>query len=105
MLTVDGAFDRIGTALRQRGYARTKEEKSSSDPSGDRLAVFTSPNMSARVSWKGKARLLVLEVDSDGSWVEFARRSFGPAGLEESTVDALVRAVGNEVSETSTDAD
>ncbi|HMA18470.1 MAG TPA: hypothetical protein VKS03_08535 [Thermoanaerobaculia bacterium] len=104
MLTVDGAFDRIGTALRQRGYARTKEEKSS-DPSEDRLAVFTSPNMSARVSWRGKARLLVLEVDSDGTWVEFARRSFGPAGLEESTVDALVRAVGNEVSETSTDAD
>lgn len=104
MLTVDGAFHRIGTALRQRGYTFTKEEKSS-EPSGDRLVVYTSPNMSARVSWKGKARLLVLEVDSGGDWVEFARRNFGPAGLEESTVDALVRAVGNEVSETSTDAD
>lgn len=104
MLTVDGAFDRIGTALRQRGYAFTKEEKAS-DPSGDRLVVYTSPNMAARVSWKGNARLLVLEVDSDGSWVEFARRSFGPKGLEETTVDALVRAVADEVSETSTDAD
>ncbi|MGZ8709391.1 MAG: hypothetical protein ACXW28_04115 [Thermoanaerobaculia bacterium] len=44
MLTVDGAFDRIGTALRQRGYAFTKEERAS-DPSGDRLAVYTSPNV------------------------------------------------------------
>lgn len=104
MLTVDGAFDRIGTALRQRGYTFTGERKSS-DSSGDRVAVFTSPNMAARVSWSDNARLLVLEVDSGGTWVEFARRSFGPKGLEESTVDALVRAVGNEVSETSTDAD
>jgi hypothetical protein len=104
MLTVDGAFDRIGSALREKGYAFTKEERAS-DSSGDRLAVFTSPNMAARVSWSGKARLLVIEVDAEGGWVEFARRSFGPKGLEETTVDALVRAVGNEVAETSTDAD
>lgn len=104
MLTVDGAFDRIGSALKQRGYAFVTEE-TSSDPSGDRLAVFTSPSMSVRVSWNGGARMLVLQVDNDGDWVEFARRNFGPRGLEESTVDALVRAVGNEVSETSTDSD
>ena len=104
MLTLDSAFDRIGSALQQKGYTFSKEEKAS-DSFGDRLAVFTSPNMSARVRWNGKARLLVLEVDADGGWVEFARRSFGPKGLEETTVDALVRAVGNEVAETSTDAD
>ena len=104
MLTIDGAFDRIGTALRQRGYTFAAEEKSP-DPSGDRFAVYTSPGMAARVSWKGNARMLVLEVDGDGGWVEFARRSFGPKGLEETTVDALVRAVGNEVGETSTDSD
>jgi hypothetical protein len=104
MLTVDGAFERIGSALQQKGYVFAAEEKSA-DSSGDRLAVYTSPEMAARVSWKGSARMLVLEVDADGGWVEFARRSFGPKGLEETTVDALVRAVGNEVAETSTDSD
>ncbi len=104
MLTVDGAFDRIGSALQQKGYRFTKEEKDS-DSSADRLTVFTSPDMSVRVCWNDKARLLVLEVDADGNWVEFARRNFGPKGLEETTVDALVRAVGNEVAETSTDSD
>ena len=104
MLTVDAAFDRIGSALRQRGYAVTKEEKPS-DSSGDRLAVFTSPDMSVRVAWHGRARLLTLQVEADGGWVEFARRGFGPNGLEETTVEALVRAVRNEVAETSTDAD
>ncbi|HEX9287108.1 MAG TPA: hypothetical protein VF999_07585 [Thermoanaerobaculia bacterium] len=104
MLTVDGAFDRIGSALQQKGYRFTNEGKGS-DSSEDRLAVFTSPDMSVRVCWNDKARLLVLEVDADGNWVEFARRNFGPKGLEETTVDALVRAVGNEVAETSTDSD
>jgi len=37
--------------------------------------------------------------------IRFARLGFGPKGLEESAVDALVRKVGNEVGETSTDSD
>jgi hypothetical protein len=104
MLTVDGAFDRIGSALREKGYTLAKEEKAA-DPSGDRVTVFSSPNMSVRVSWNGKARLLALQIDADGGWVDFARHGFGPNGLEDSTVDALVRKVGNEVGETSTDSD
>jgi hypothetical protein len=104
MMTMDAAFDRIGSALRQRGYKFVKEEKSP-DPSGDRNAVFKSPAMSVRVSWKGKARLMALEVDADSGWVEFARRSFGPKGLEDTAVEALVRAIRNEVAETSTDSD
>jgi len=104
MLTLDGAFDRIGSALREKGYAFAKEERSS-DSSGDRLALFTSPKMSVRVCWNGKARLLAIQVDSDGGWVDFARHGFGPKGLEDSAVDALVRKVGNEVGETSTDSD
>lgn len=104
MLTVDAAFDRIGSALRQRGYAVAKDEKSA-DSSGDRTLVLSSQDMSVRVHWQGKARLLTLEVEVKGDWVEFARRGFGPQGLEDSAVEALVRAVRNEVAETSTDAD
>ncbi len=104
MLSLDAAFERIGSALRQRGYALAKEEKPS-DSSGDRLALFTSPDMSVRIFWHGKARLLTLQVGAEGDWVEFARRGFGPKGLEETTVEALVRAIRNEVAETSTDAD
>jgi hypothetical protein len=104
MMTVDAAFDRIGSALRQRGYTFAKEEKPS-DSSGDRVSVFASPDMSVRISWHGKARLLTLQVGVEGEWVEFARRGFGPTGLEDTTVEALVRAVRNEVAETSTDAD
>ena len=104
MMTVDAAFDRIGSALRQRGYTFVREEKPR-DASGDRSAVFKSPAMSVQVGWKGKARLMTLEVDSDSGWVEFARRGFGPKGLEDTSVDALVRAIRNEVAETSTDSD
>jgi hypothetical protein len=104
MLTVDGAFDRIGSVLREKGYSVAKDEKASDD-SGDRVSVFTSRNMSVRVAWNGKARLLALQVDADGGWVDFARQGFGPKGLEDSAVDALVRKVGNEVGETSTDSD
>jgi hypothetical protein len=104
MMTVDAAFDRIGAALRQRGYTFVKEQKPS-DSSGDRFADFKSPTMSVRVAWKDKARLMTLQVDADGGWAEFARRGFGPKGLEDTAVDALVRAVRNEVAETSTDSD
>jgi hypothetical protein len=103
MLSVDAAFDRIGSALRQRGYGFAKEERPSDAPE-DRLAVFTSGNMSVRVCWFEKARLLTLQVEVDKEWVEFARRGFGPHGLEDTAVEALVRSVRNEVAETSTDA-
>jgi len=103
-MTVETAFDRIGSALRQRGYKFMKEEKSS-DSSGDRFADFKSPAMAVRVAWIGKARLMTLQVDAEGGWVEFARRSFGPRGLEDTSVEALVRAIRNEVAETSTDSD
>ncbi len=104
MLTLDGAFDRIGSALRNKGFASAKEEKSSDSPE-DRQAVFTSPEMKVRVCWNDKARLLTIQIDADGGWVDFARQGFGPKGLEDSAVDALVRKVGNEVGETSTDSD
>jgi hypothetical protein len=104
MMSVDAAFDRIGSALRQRGYALEKEDKPSGG-SGDRSVVFTSQDMSVRIGWSDKARLLILQVEVDGEWVEFARRGFGPKGLEDTAVEALVRAVRNEVAETSTDAD
>jgi hypothetical protein len=104
MLTVDGAFDRIGSALREKGFKPAKEEKTS-DASGDRQTVFSSPDMSVRIGWDDKARLLTIQIDADGGWVDFARQGFGPNGLEDSSVDALVRKVGNEVGETSTDSD
>jgi len=104
MLTVDGAFDRIGSTLREKGYSIAKEENPS-EATGDRVAVYTSSEMAVRVCWDGKARLLALQIDADGGWVDFARLGFGPKGLEESAVDALVRKVGNEVGETSTDSD
>ena len=103
-MNVDAAFDRIGSALRQRGYTFAKEEKPSGS-SGDRLAEFKSPAMAVRVVWNSKARMMMLHVDAEGGWVEFARRSFGPKGLEDTSVEALVRAIRNEVAETSTDSD
>jgi hypothetical protein len=104
MMTLDTAFDRLGSALRQKGYALVKTEKLP-DPAADRSAVYTSPKMSVRIFWNGKARLLALQVEADGGWVEYARRGFGPKGLEDTAVESLVRAVGNEVAETSTDSD
>jgi hypothetical protein len=103
MLTLDTAFDRIGSALQHRGYKFAKAETETD--SGDRAATFQSPNTTVRVFWKGRARLLILQVQVNGEWVEFARRGFGPSGLEDTAVDALVRAVSNEVAETSTDSD
>ena len=47
--------------------------------------------------------MLSLQVEADGEWVDFAKRGFGPQGLEDTAVDALVRAIRNEVAETSTD--
>lgn len=104
MLNVDAAFDRIGSALRERGY-RVESDSKPPDAPEDRVIVYVSPDMLVRVRWHGKPRMLTLHVQVDGEWVEFARRNFGPAGLEETSVDALVRAVRNEVAETSTDSD
>jgi hypothetical protein len=104
MLSVDAAFDRFGSALRERGYAVDKDERPPEAPE-DRVVVFISQDMHLRIRWHGKARMLTVEVHTDDEWVEFARRNFGPAGLEETSVDALVRAVRNEVAETSTDSD
>jgi hypothetical protein len=104
MLSVDAAFDRFGSALRERGYKVEKDESPQERPE-DRVVLFISQDMHVRIRWHAKARMLTLEVHADGEWVEFARRNFGPAGLEESSVDALVRKVLLEVAETSTDSD
>jgi hypothetical protein len=104
MLTVDAAFDRLGSALRQRGYTFAQDERPEASP-GDRVSLFTSPSTSVRITWFERARLLTIQVKVAGEWVEFARRGFGPNGLEDGSVEALVRAVFNEVAETSTDAD
>ena len=102
MLSVEAAFDRIGSALHQRGYKFSREEKAS-DASGDRLSVYNSPTMKVCVRWTGGARLLTIQIEADGEWVDFAKRGFGPTGLEDTAIDALVRAVCNEVDETNTD--
>lgn len=101
MLTVDAAFERIGSALRQMGHRLVSDEKPS-DPD-DRRVEYSSPNMAVRLHWMGKARMLALQVKVDKDWVEFARRGFGPNGLEDSAVESLVRALHKEVAETSTD--
>src|SRR5262249_43984532 len=104
MLTVDAAFNRIGSALSELGYVPAKGQAPPESPE-DRVQVLTSPKMSVRVIWRDKARLLILQIKVGGEWVEFTRRSFGAKGLEESTVDGLGRAVHDEVAETSTDGD
>ena len=101
MLSVDAAIDRLDSALRQMGYTAATERAPGS--AGDRLAVYKRRNMSVRVVWSDKARMLSLQVEADGEWVDFAKRGFGPQGLEDTAVDALVRAIRNEVAETSTD--
>lgn len=102
MLTVDAAFERIATTLRQMGYVFVREERLA-EALGARFSVFKSPNMSVRLLWTGKARILALEVEVDGEWVEFARRTVGEGGLDEAAVETLIHAVRNEVDETSTD--
>ena len=104
MLSVDAAFDRFGSALQERGYKVEKDERPPEAPE-DRIVVFISQDMHVRIRWHGKARMLTLDVHADDEWVEFALRNFGPAGLEDSSVDALVRKVLLEVAETSTDSD
>ena len=102
-MSVETAFDRIGSALRHMGYSLTGDQEPAT-PQADRTEVYASPSMAVRVRWIEKARMLVLQVKVGAEWVEFARRSFGPKGLEENAVEALVRSVHAEVAQTSTDA-
>ncbi len=102
MLSLDAAFDRIGTTLLQLGYK--PKEKSPPDSSGNQVAVFSAPDdMAVRVCSYGRARLLTIQVEADGEWVDFAKRGVGPEGLQEAAVEALVHSLRNEVDETSTD--
>lgn len=102
MLTLDAAFDRIGSAFREMGYAATDVKPP--DSSGNRQAVFALPNLSIRICSYGRARLLTVQVKVDGEWVDFAKRGVGPEGLDEKSVEALVHKVRDEVDETSTDS-
>ena len=102
MLSLDAAFDRIGTTLLQLGYKA--KEKSPPDSSGNQVAVFSAPDdMAVRVCSYGRARLLTIQVEADGEWVDFAKRGVGPEGMQEAAVEALVHSLRNEVDETSTD--
>ena len=102
MLSLDAAFDRIGTTLLQLGYKA--KEKSPPDSSGNQVAVFSAPDdLAVRVCSYGRARLLTIQVEADGEWVDFAKRGVGPEGLQEAAVEALVHSLRNEVDETSTD--
>lgn len=101
MLSLDAAFDRIGSAFRTLGYAAAEEKPP--DASGNRQAVFTLPNMSVRICSYGRARLLTVQVKVNGEWVDFAKRGVGQEGIEESAVEALVHKVKDEVDETSSD--
>lgn len=102
MLSLDAAFDRIGSAFRQMGYAAGEETPP--DASGNRTAVFTLPSMSVRVCAYGRAHLLTIQVKVDSEWVDFTKRGIGAEGIEESAVEALVHKVRDEVDETSSDA-
>lgn len=102
MLSLDAAFDRIGKTLLQLGYKA--KEKTPPDSSGNQVAVFSAPDdMAVRVCSYGRARLLTIQVEADGEWVDFAKRGVGPEGLQEAAVEALVHSLRNEVDETSTD--
>jgi hypothetical protein len=102
MLSLDAAFDRIGSAFREMGYAAI--EQTPPDSSGNRHAEFALPNMAVRVNAYGRARLLAIQVKVDGEWVDFVKRGVGPEGLDEKSVEALVHKVRDEVDETSTDS-
>lgn len=102
MLSLDAAFDRIGTAFREMGYAATDEKPP--DSSGNREAVFALTNLSVRVCSYGRARLLSVQVKVDDEWVDFVKRGVGPEGIDEKAVETLVHKVRDEVDETSTDS-
>jgi len=103
MLSLDAAFDRIGTAFREAGYSARDEGPPDKD--GNRACVYSAPTMAVRVVSYGRARLLTIQVKVNGEWVDFAKRGVGAEGIEEAAVEALVNRVRNEVAETSTDGD
>ena len=102
MLSLDAAFDRIGSAFHALGYAATDVDAARrlGKPPG-RLHAAEPP---VRICSYGRARLLTVQVKVDGEWVDFAKRGVGPEGLDESAVEALVHKVRDEVDETSSDA-
>ena len=102
MLSLDAAFDRIGSAFREMGYAATQQGPP--DASGNRQAVYALTNLSVRVCSYGRARLLTVQVKVEGEWVDFVKRGVGPEGIDEKAVEALVHKVRDEVDETSTDS-
>jgi hypothetical protein len=102
MLSLDAAFDRIGSAFRQLGY--TPAEEKPPDESGNRQAVYARPNLAVRVCSYGRARLLTVQVKVDGEWVDFVKRGVGSEGIDEKAIEALVHKVRDEVDETSTDS-
>jgi hypothetical protein len=102
MLSLDAAFDRIGTAFREMGYSALEQKPP--DESGNREAVYALTNLSVRVCSYGRARLLSVQVKVDGEWVDFVKRGIGPEGIDEKAVEALVHKVRDEVDETSTDS-
>lgn len=102
MLSLDAAFDRIGSAFRQMGYRA--QEVTPADTSGNRQAIYALPNLSVRICSYGRARLLSVQVKVDGEWVDFVKRGVGPEGIDEKAVEALVHKVRDEVDETSTDS-
>ena len=102
MLSLDAAFDRIGSAFQQMGY--TAAEVKPPDGSGNRQAVYALPNLSVRICSYGRARLLTVQVKVDGEWVDFVKRGVGPEGIDEKAVEVLVHKVRDEVDETSTDS-
>ena len=63
MLSVDAAFDRIGSALRERGYKVDTDERPADKPE-DRVVVFISEDMHVRLRWHGKARMRPANVAS-----------------------------------------
>ena len=102
MLSLDAAFDRIGTAFQQMGYKA--QDVTPPDDSGNRQAVYALPNLAVRVCSYGRARLLTVQVKVEGEWVDFVKRGVGPEGLDEKAVEALVHKVRDEVDQTSTDS-
>ena len=101
MLSLDAAFDRIGSGPPAAGIRLERRRRR---PTRRRPArrLHVAEHVGAHLL-DGR-RAADAQVKVDGEWVEFARRGFGPDGLEDTAVEALVRAVFNEVAETSTDA-
>ena len=78
MLSLDAAFDRIGSAFQKLGYAAS--ERTPPDASGNRQAVYTLPTMAVRICSYGRARLLTVQV-WDRGMVKATEKAIREAGL------------------------